>query len=175
MATAAGKSRWITCGKKEPAGCSQDCSYNHLTHYRQQLSQQLDQIEVNRDRLRQTLTDQTTDSKKYLLIEEIDEWEEDSIRIIQQTAEECRQLVIQHTTEHIHQIGANLMKLTDQMKELRQHNDLNEIDLEELQEKLIKLSEELDKPPNISIQHDSGSLVNKVSVVVSSRKYLNYI
>jgi len=42
-----------------------------------------------------------------------------------------------------------------------------------LKQKLTHLAEELDKPSNVSIEHDSASLVNKISVVVSSRKCIN--
>jgi chromosome segregation ATPase len=178
MATATGKGRCVTCGKEKRAvrceGCSQLFCFDHLPDHRQELSIQLDDIEVNRDLLRQTLTEQTTDPKKHSLIKQIDQWEDESIRKIQQTAKECRQLVLQHTTEHINQIEDNLTKLTDELRQTRQENDFNEIDLRELKQKLTQLTEELDKPSNVSIQQDSASPINKISVVVLSRKCLNY-
>jgi len=179
MATGTGKGRCITCGKEKSAvrceGCLQLFCYSHLTDHRQELSQQLDDIEVNRDLLRQKLTEQTTNPKKHSLIKQIDEWEDDSIRKIQQTAKECRQSLLQYTTEHIQKIEVNLAKLTDQLRHTRQENDFNEIDLQQLKQKLTQIQEELDKPSDISIQRDSASLVNKICVVVSSRKCVNYI
>ena len=120
MATATGKSSMYhmwkrkTCSKCE--GCSQIFCFNHLTDHRQELSQQLDEIEINRDIFRQTLNEQINNPKKHLLIKQIDKWEEDSIKKIQQTAKECRQILLQHTNEHINQIEINLNKLTDQIK-----------------------------------------------------------
>jgi phage regulator Rha-like protein len=179
MATATGKGRCVICGKEKRAvrceGCSQLFCFDHLPDHRQELSIQLDEIEVNRDLLRQTITEQTTNPKKHSLIKQIDQWEEDSIKIIQQTAKGCRQLVLQHTAKHIDQIEVNLVKLTDGLRQTRQENDFNEIDLRELKQKLTQLAEELDKPSNVSIQQNSASLINKISVVVSSRKCLNYI
>ena len=42
-------------------------------------------------------------------------------------------------------------------------------------QKLTQLTKELDKPSNISIQQDSTSFINKISVVVSSRKFVYHI
>ncbi len=69
----------------------------------------------------------------------------------------------------------DLTKLTNQLRETRQENDFNEIDLRQLKKKLTELTEELDKPRNISIEHGSTSLVNKITVVVSSRKCVDCI
>jgi len=179
MATGTGRARCITCEKEKRAvkceGCSQFFCFDDLPHHRQQLSKQLDEIELNRDVFRQTLTEQTTDFKIHLLIKEIDKWEEDSIKQIQQTAKECRQLVLQHTTEHIDPIEIDLAKLTDDLRHIRQENDFNEIDLREFKQKLTQLEEKLNKPLNISIQQGSASLINKISVIVPSRKCVDYV
>ncbi len=145
MATTTGKGRCITCDKEKRvvicAGCSQLFCFDHLPDHRQELSHQLDDIEINRDIFRQTLTEQTIDSEKHPLIKHIDQWEDDSIEKIQQIAKECRQQIFQHTTEHIHQIEVNLAKLTDQIKRTRQENDFNEIDLCEFRQKITQLAE----------------------------------
>ncbi len=57
-----------------------------------------------------------------------------------------------------------------------EENDFNEIDLREFKRILMQLTEELDKPSNISVQRDSASFINKISVLVlSSREYVEYI
>jgi hypothetical protein len=178
MAARMDKPRCIMCGKDRSAvrceGCLQIFCYNHLTDHRQELNKQLDEIEVNRDVFRETLTEQTTDPKQNSLIKQIDKWEEDSIRKIRQTAEESRQLLLQYTTEHITQIEIDLNKLTEGLRHIRQENDFNEIDLNQFKEKLIKLAETLEQPSNVSIQEDFASPVNKISVVVSSSKCVNF-
>ncbi len=86
MTTATGKSRCITCGKEKSAvrceGCLQTFCFSHLNDHRQELSVQFDDIEVNRDLLRQILIEQTTNPNNHSLIKQIDQWEEDSIRKI---------------------------------------------------------------------------------------------
>ncbi len=53
MAATIGKARYIICSKDRSAvrceGCLQIFCYNHLTDHRQELNEQLDEIEVNRD------------------------------------------------------------------------------------------------------------------------------
>jgi chromosome segregation ATPase len=163
-----GKERWTS----KCAGCSQDFCYNHLPDHRQELSQQLDEIEINRNLLRQTLNEQTNNPEQHLLIKQIDEWEKDSIKIIEETAKQCRESLFEHTTKSINQIETNLSKLTDEMREIRKENDFNEIDLNQLKNKLTKLAEELDKPANVSVQQESTSLIKKIRIVVSSRKFV---
>jgi chromosome segregation ATPase len=176
MATGISKVHCVKCGKERStlkcAGCSQDFCFNHLTDHRQELSDQLDEIEINRDLLRQTLNEQTNNKKQHSLIKQIDQWEKDSIRIIEQTAKECRDLLLENTTKSINQIEVNLSKLTDEMREIRKENDFNEIDLNQLKNKLTQLVKELDKPAYASIQQESASLINKICVVVSSRRFV---
>jgi hypothetical protein len=179
MVKANAKARCTTCNKEKSSvrceGCKQLFCFNHLTEHRQELTSQLDGIEGDRNLLRQNLTDQTNNLPNNFLIKEIDEWEKDSIKKVQQTAKEWRKILIQHKTEHINQIEVKLTIFTDQVKETRAENDFNEIDLSEFKQKLTQLSQELDKLSNYSIQHDSGSFINKISVVSSSSngKFVN--
>jgi hypothetical protein len=82
MATAIGRARCSRCGREKATskceGCSEDFCFNHLAEHRQQL----DEIEVNRDQFGQILTQQTTESRKHPLIEQIDQWELSAIKKI---------------------------------------------------------------------------------------------
>jgi hypothetical protein len=160
------------CGKGKATlkcgGCQQDFCYNHVTNHRQELNKQLDEIEVNRDVFRQTLTDQTTDSENHVLIKQIDKWERESINKVRQTAEEARQTVLQHTKEHTARIEIKLNKLTDELRVGRLENDFFETDLKQWKEELTRLTEGLARPPNIKLQQDSVSIVNQIYVNVIS-------
>ncbi|CAF4135662.1 unnamed protein product [Rotaria sordida] len=180
MATGTSRTRCSRCDKERRGakcdGCSRLYCYDCLPHHRQELSKELDEIETTRNVFRQILTEQTQDPKKHSLIKQINQWEEDSIKKIKQTAHECRQLLLQHTAEHITQIEVNLAKLTDKLKTTRQENDFNEIDLNEFKSKLAQLAKELDKPPNVSIKQEDTAIINRISVVVSSTsKCFGYI
>src|SRR5437764_345598 len=101
MATATGKARCVTCGKEKSSykcgKCSQEFCFNYLTDHKQELSKQFDELEINRDIFRQTLTEHTIHPQKQSLIQQIDKWEHDSINKIQQIADEARQIVLKHT------------------------------------------------------------------------------
>jgi hypothetical protein len=174
MASRLGKTRCITCDKEKTAvtceGCLQLFCYDHLTEHRQELNKQLHHIALNCDRFRQVLNEQTTNSQKELFLKEIDQWEKDSIKIIQQTSNECRQILIQHTIKNIHQIEMNLSKLTDEIREIRQEDDFNEINLKQFDLKLKQLQQQLDRPSDISLQQDSSSFISRIRVLVSSGK-----
>jgi hypothetical protein len=121
----------LRCG-----GCLQEFCYNHLEDHRQHLNKQLDEIEVSRDVFRQTLSEQKENSKTHVWIQQINEWEDNSIKKIQQTAEETRQVLFNNTNEYIHRIEIDLNKLTNQLRECRQEHDFNEIGSRQFQEEL---------------------------------------
>ena len=176
MATASSDDRekCIMCDKQKGmftcGGCLQKFCLKHLNEHCQQLRQKLNEIENDRNELQQSLIEQKSNRKKLSLIQRVDRWEADSINKIQQAAQECRQLLDQHKNAHILDMENKLTKLTEEMKQIRKDDEVNEIDLKQLQERLSKLQNELDQPRNIKIQEESAPFIGKISVVVSSGK-----
>ena len=95
IATAIGRIRCVTCHKEKVTykcrGCSLEFCFSHLKDHHQELGQQLHEIEVTRNLFRQSLTEQTKEPQKQSLIQQINEWERESIDKIRHTAEEARQ------------------------------------------------------------------------------------
>ncbi len=58
-----------------------------------------------------------------------------------------------------------LNNLAKQMKDIRQENEFNEMDLKQFQEKLNKLKNELDKPSNVSIKQELTGFINKIFIM----------
>jgi DNA anti-recombination protein RmuC len=176
MAGALNKARCVICGKERSTvrceGCSQTYCLNDLEEHRQELSKQFDEVEVTRDLFRQTLMEQTTKRQNHELIQQIDQWEHDSINKIRQTAEETRQLLRKHTDGFFTEIQDKLNKLTNQLQESRK--DFFETDLQQWKEQLEQLKENLDKPLPVAIRHDSTPLVTKIFVDVTG-KHLYHI
>jgi len=173
MATATGKTRCVMCGKEKATlkcgGCSRDFCYNHWDIHRQELNKQLDEIELNRDLFRQSLTQHVEQPNNNTLMQQIDQWEQNSIEIIQQTAEQARQILIKNTKRYIHEIEIKLNKVTNQLRESRDEDDFNEINLCQFQEELNRLTEALNKPSTVSIREDSTPFINKISVEISDK------
>jgi uncharacterized phage infection (PIP) family protein YhgE len=172
MAAATGKAYCVTCRKERIAykceGCSQNFCVNHLAHHHQALGKQLDELEDTCNIFREKFIEQKTNPQNHPLMQQINTWERDSIKKIQQTAEEAREILAIHTPEHINKIENKMTQLTEQLKETRQENDFNEIGLNQLKERLTQLEEELVKPSNISIKEDFSSFISKISVIIAS-------
>ncbi|CAF4514972.1 unnamed protein product [Rotaria sp. Silwood1] len=177
MAKAPGRTVCITCGKEKATfkcgGCAQEFCFNHLGDHKQELSKQFDEVEINRDLFRQTLTEQTNKPQKHPLIQYIDTWERDSVNKIRQKAEEARQLVFTHITESIKQLESRLNQLTDQLRQSRAENDFFETDLLRWNNDLIQLKEELTKPSNINLRQDTTPLITTLSIDVTSLSVKN--
>ena len=143
-----------TCGKAKGIskceGCSKIFCYNHFGDHRQELNKQLDEVEINRDLFRQTLTEQTTEPQKHALIQQINEWERDSIKKIRQTAKKLDKYYSNIQLNILTEIEVKLNKLTDQLRQSRQENDFVETDLHQWKEQLIQLQANL---PNHQISH----------------------
>jgi len=167
------------CGKvkgiSKCEGCSKIFCYNHFGDHRQELNKQLDDVEVSRDLFRQTLTEQTANPARHTLVQQINDWERSSIKRIRETANEAREMLLEHTTKYISEIEFKLNKITDQLRQSRQENDFVETDLRQWKEQLTQLTNELSKPSNIRLQEDSQPLVTKLYVNTTSGKYTCYL
>ena len=65
----------------------------------------------------------------------------------------------------------NFIELTEQLKVARQENDFNELHIKQFREKFKQLEEQLNKSSNISIQYDSSSFIDRISITTSSGQY----
>ena len=94
MTTTLAKNRCFKCEKVKSTlrcgGCLEEYCFNHSLDHRQELNKQLDQIEIIPDLFQQTLNEQTTDPQKHRLLQQINEWEQDSLNEMRQTAEDAR-------------------------------------------------------------------------------------
>ena len=119
-AAAPTRTRCKTCEKEKVtakcSGCSEDFCYPHLGEHRLELSRQLDEIEVQRDLLRETMNQQTTDWQKHGLIQQVDQWESESIQKIKQTANETRQLLLTYIRGQTTRIEENFNQLTNRLR-----------------------------------------------------------
>ncbi|CAF3631892.1 unnamed protein product [Rotaria sp. Silwood1] len=150
----------------ECKGCSEHFCSKHLAQHHEKINQQFDKIKDDCSSFLKTVIDQKDDPKKRPLIQQINQWEDDSINKIKQTANECRRKLINYTNKYIIRIENKLVKLTEELKRIHQENEYNEIHLNQLKETLIKLSKEFDKPSNVAIEQNFTSFINKISVIV---------
>ncbi|CAF0863646.1 unnamed protein product [Adineta steineri] len=171
MATANIRVQCSICNKENTTyicrGCSKDFCFQHLTEHRQILHRQLDEIINDHDQFQQTIIQQKQNPLNSLLIQQINEWEKNSIEKIQQTAEECRETVMNLTQKLLNDVEKKFIELSKKLKEIREENEFNEIDLNNFQLKLTRITEELLTPANISIEGDSQEFIKKISITSS--------
>ena len=173
MATTS-KIQCAICAKEKTTyrcgGCSNEFCFHHLTEHRQSIEKQLDEIEYDHDLFRQTIFEQKTSPEKHSLIDQINQWEKQSIEQIQQTAQQCREKLIDSRKNSIAEFESKLNDLGQQLKELRAENELNEMYICQYKENLNGLKEEFDKPSNISIEKQSTSFIDKIMIIQSFEK-----
>jgi vacuolar-type H+-ATPase subunit H len=161
----------FTCGKIKGRvkceGCSKIYCVKHFEDHRQQLSKQLDEVEVTRDLFRQSLTEKTGDSQNNSSIQQIDEWENESMNKIRQAASEARQILLKHTTETFTKMEEKLNKLTNQLRQSRQENDFFETDLNQWRAEITQMQKKLIKPSDVMIQPGPTPLITKLNVQIS--------
>ena len=151
-------------------GCSQRFCHKHLDEHRTNLEKEFDQIETDHDELRQMFNEQKENPRTHPLIQEIDQWETTSINKIQQTANQCREDLTNHINSFLLGLENKLNNLAREIKVMRQENEFNDLDIEQLKENLKQLQEELLQPPNLFIEQQSTSFINCISVRISSSK-----
>lgn len=170
MTTAVDKTQCFLCKKDTRTfsceGCSQNFCLNCLTKHVQKLSQQLDEIENDHDQFQQKILQEKDNLKNHLLIQEINQWETDSINKIKQTAEQSRLILNNYTSKSIIEIENKLNILAQEIKRSREEKEFTEIDLNLFIKKLKILKDELDQPPKASIEQQSTTFINKIVVIV---------
>ena len=162
------QTKCFTCTKGKAMykceGCGQSFCFPHLADHNRQIAQALDDIEDYRNIFKQTLTQYQQQPDEHLFIKRINHWEQNSIQLIQQTAQQARDTIYEYINKRVAKIDMKLNTLTNEMREYRNENDFNEIHLKYLKFELNCLQEELDRSNDIEIKEDS-ILIRKLDVI----------
>ncbi|CAF0860550.1 unnamed protein product [Adineta steineri] len=171
MATANSRVQCFVCNKEKNTynckGCSNEFCFQHLTEHRQKIETQLEEIINDHDQFQQTIIQQKQSPPNSSLIQQINQWEINSIHQIQQTAQQCRKTLIKVTEKLIDDVEKKFIELSKKLKEIREENEFNELDLNSFQLKLTQITKEFLQPANISIRQDSQEFIKRISVISS--------
>ncbi|CAF4012359.1 unnamed protein product, partial [Adineta steineri] len=98
MAVASNKTLCFQCNKEKITfpckGCSKEFCFTDLAEHQQILNEELNDIINDYDQFRQRINEQKQNPQNHSLIKQINQWETNSIEIIQQKAQQCRKIVI---------------------------------------------------------------------------------
>ena len=168
MASASNRDICFVCNKQKHIfrcqGCSKDYCFEDLIKHQQNLIQQLQETENNHDELRQNLSELISDPVKHPLMKQIDQWEQSSIDTIKQIALQCRQKWRNYSNPFLVEMEKKLYDLAQQIQHINRENDIDETDLNGLKQKLEELREQINQPPTVSLQQQSTSFINKISL-----------
>ena len=156
-------------------GCSKDYCFKHLTEHRQILDEQFHDILNNYNQFKQTIIEQKQNPNTRLMIQEIHQWKNESIQKIEQLAKECEEKVIKYTNGFLNRLENHLNETIRSVDINNEQNQFNEIDLTKLEGKLNELKMMLNKPKNISIEQQSTSFIDRITVHISIDKGKNRI
>ncbi|CAF0937096.1 unnamed protein product [Adineta steineri] len=177
MPMANNKTQCFTCNKEKITysckGCSKEFCFMDLAEHHKRLNEELHHIIDDYNAFKERINEQKQNPQNHALINQIDQWEIDSIEIIQQKAKECREIVIKLSQTCINDIEKKFNDLTEQIQQLQKENDFNEINFNYLTNQLIEITEELNNPSNISIQRESQSFMKEISIVLSKKSKFN--
>ena len=174
MATASNKTICIICEKIKVTyicqGCSNHFCFPHLSEHRTNIAREFDELQNDHDQLRQQIIDWKNDFTKHPLIKQIDQWEEDSIKKIQQQAKQCKKEWINYSNTFLLKMEKKLHDLAERIKEIHREDAFNEIDVNHLKRTSENLEKQLNQPANVFIHKKSTSFINKISLVLPSGK-----
>ncbi|CAF1286301.1 unnamed protein product [Adineta ricciae] len=175
MMAASSKAQCFICHKDKIVyhceGCLKDFCLSHITEHREKLRIELNEIKIDRDIFQQAIEQERHKPENFSLIERINQWEENSIEKIKQTAEQCRQMLIKYPNNQLLIIEQKFNQIIEQIKQFHQDNEFNEIDLNQLRNKLTHLTKQLIQPLNISIRHNilPAAFLNEISIISSAQ------
>ena len=150
--------------------CSRQYCFDCLSQHRTSIAREFDQLQNNHDQIRERINELKSDPTKHSLSEQIDQWESDAIYKIQQMATKYKTQWIDYSKSLLVQIEKKLNHLAEQIKDIHRENAFNEFDLNQFRQRLKILYEELNRPFNVSIQQQSTSFINKISLLLPSGK-----
>ncbi|CAF0850056.1 unnamed protein product [Adineta steineri] len=169
MEMANNKTQCFTCNKKKITftceGCLEKLCLMDLTEHQQILNDELHHIINDYDQFKQKFNEQKPNPYDLSLIDQINQWETNSIEKIQQKAKDCRETVIKSSQTFLNDIEMKFNDFYEQIKQIQKENEFNEINLNYLKNQLMKMNQELNNPSNMSIDQDSQSFINEISII----------
>ncbi|CAF1179008.1 unnamed protein product [Adineta steineri] len=177
MAMANNKTKCFTCNEEKITypcrGCSKEFCLMDLTKHQQILNDELNYITNEYNEFKQRINEQKQNRRNHILIKQIDEWERNSIGIIQQKAEECRKIAMGYLPTYFNNIEQKFNDLSRQIKQIHQENEFNEINLTYLRNELIEITQELNNSSKIFIKENSQSFISEISIILSAKSKFN--
>ncbi|CAF1239645.1 unnamed protein product [Adineta steineri] len=131
MAMGNNKTLCYTCNEEKITfnckGCSKEFCLTDLIEHCEILTNDLHSITYQYNEFKQTIDEQKQNPHNHLLIEQINQWEIESIDKIQQKAQEYRENVTKSLQICINDTEMKFQDLDEQVKQIQKDDEFNEI------------------------------------------------
>lgn len=172
-ATTIGKTFCVKCKRPKHTvrceGCSQDLCFNHIIEHRNDLIEQLNRTEDQLKEFKNEMDEQRAEPHKHELMKRIDQWEHESIEKVRQMANETRQDLSVCVIKVIADLDTKWKQLIEQLNQYRHEEDFIDTDIQFLKEELERLKEMLKNPPDLKLNNESTSLINKIRLTMKRK------
>ncbi|CAF2709641.1 unnamed protein product [Rotaria sp. Silwood2] len=140
-------------------GCQGCFCKSHFIDHRHSLDDEMDRVSQQQDYLYKSLTENNV---VHPLLSHIDDWEQSSIRKIQEIADKARSDLSRFMNEMKSQLKQSLLKIKSEIESGREADDYTELELTDWMEQLEKLRRIFEKPPAIEIVDDQSQPLIRV-------------
>ena len=138
-----------TCG-----GCQRWFCGTHFIEHRHELAVTIDGIGQEHDLLQRDIIQE---NRAQSLLSHIDDWEQKSIKKVQDVAEKARNDVRESTEHSKQRLQATLRHVTEQLQSSRVLDDYTEVDLDKWIEQLKEIRQLLEKTLPMEISEDDST------------------
>jgi hypothetical protein len=146
-------------------GCSQVFCTKHFNDHRRSLDEEMNVILSKYNDFKNTIIQEPTIVNIQPIIEEIDNWEQESLKKIQEKAAELRHELLQLRIAHIESLTTKFQSLAEQIEKGQEQQDFIETDLLRWEKRLDDLKSNLISSSAINIlQDDNIPLVHLIAV-----------
>ena len=170
MATATtAKTHCVKCQKQKSTvkcgGCIKDFCLTHMNEHHQELSAQLAQTEDQYNQFKSTLDDQDVVLHKHPWIQQIGQWEQQSIERIRHVANEVRLQASTCIKDSIANVNLRLERLTEKLVQCRGEDDFADTEVQLFDEGLQQLIATLDAPSQYKLECVSTSFIIQIYLI----------
>ena len=144
-------------------GCTRAFCTKHANEHRQLLKNEMDEIVLEHDQLRQSMSEQADYIDQCSSMQKIERWEQQSIYKIQQIAKGAREKLKQYIIERTQYIQTGVQELTEKLNKARIEDDFFETDLKMWSDKVAELRTDVSAAIPILFKNMNDDLIRSVS------------
>ncbi|CAF1454039.1 unnamed protein product [Adineta ricciae] len=132
----------------------------HLTKHLQSLNEDFNTIINDYDQFRDQINQNQLVSSS---MKQIDQWEKKSIELIQQTAQQYRNILIEKERKDLDKLRRKFDEITEKMKKVQKENEFNELDLNYFKDQLMEMKKQTENQMEMNSMENSQIFIEKLS------------